>query len=337
MQPKVTIILPVYNVEQYLRQCLDSVVNQTMREIQIICVNDGSPDNSLEILQEYAARDARIEVIDKPNGGQATARNAGFARCKGKYAYFADADDWLEPDLCEKAYQKAEETNAEVTLFFYFSYNPNKTVQNWHENTARSFTPSVKTTAEEKIPVLALSSVWCKLFRTDFFRNNKIMFPEGLVHDDSFVNWMGITLAKKIAIVPEQLYHYRHTPGSITTSISRRSGGERSLHIVTIYNKIQDCLLESGHYAAYREKFLSTKLGMWFGRYQILPASLKPRFIEMIRDSLTEDDRKFYRDPTSRGLRKLARLFYATLDGGITEAIKFRVCSFLVSMRSMIT
>jgi glycosyltransferase involved in cell wall biosynthesis len=308
-----------------------------MQEIQIICVNDGSPDNSLAILQEYAARDPRIDVIDKPNGGQATARNAGRAQAKGKYTYFMDADDWLELDLCEKVYQKAEETGAEVTLFFYHSYSPKKGTHNWHEKTFQSFTASTKTSVEEKIPVLALTSCWCKLFRTDFLLNNDIKFPEGLVHDDTYVTWATVTQAEKIAVVHERLYHYRHTPGSITTSISRQAGGERALNIIAIYLKIQDTLLESGNYEAYRTEFLSTKLGMWYGRHQILPVSLQPRFVKMIRDALTEDDRKFYRDSTNRQLRKLARLFYAMIDGGgIVDAVKFRVCSFLAAVRSKI-
>ena len=337
MQPKISIVIPVYNAEKYLTECLNSVVNQTMREIQIICVNDGSPDNSRTILQDYADRDPRIEIIDKPNGGQASARNAAFPNVKGKYTYFVDADDWLELNLCEKTYQKAEETNAEITLFFYHSYNPDRTVQNWHNNKARSISPCDKTSVEEKLPILDLPSAWCKIFRTDFLQINKITFPEGLVHDDTFVNWQAVTLAQKIAVVPERLYHYRHTPGSITLSISRQSGGDRALHMVPIYNKIQDFLIESGYYAAYHDTFISAKLGMWFGRYQILPASLKPRFAEMIRDSLTEDDRKFYRDSTNRQLRRLARLFYAMIDGGIIETIRFRICVFIVSVRSTIT
>src|SRR5215469_13757361 len=111
MQPIISIIIPVYNVEPYLRQCLDSVVNQTMRDIQIICVNDGSPDNSRAILQEYANRDSRIEIIDKPNGGQSSARNAAYPHIRGKYTLFVDSDDWIERDLCEKTYRKAEETD----------------------------------------------------------------------------------------------------------------------------------------------------------------------------------------------------------------------------------
>jgi len=114
---KVTIVLPVYNVEPYLRQCLDSVVNQTMQDIQIICVNDGSTDKSLTILQEYAARDGRIEIIDQENQGAGSARNAAIPYIRGKYVYFADPDDWLDVKLCEKTYACAEATGADAVFF----------------------------------------------------------------------------------------------------------------------------------------------------------------------------------------------------------------------------
>ena len=98
---------------------MDSVVNQTMRDIQIICVNDGSPDGSRAILQEYADRDSRIEIIDKPNGGLSSARNAAYPHIRGKYTLFVDSDDWIELDLCEKTYRKSEETGAQMTMFFF--------------------------------------------------------------------------------------------------------------------------------------------------------------------------------------------------------------------------
>ena len=120
MQPNVTIVLPVYNVEPYLRQCLDSVIRQTMRDIQIICVNDGSTDGSLAILEEYAGNDPRIMVIPQENQGGGSARNAAFPHIKGKYTCFVDPDDWIDLQLCEKLFRRAEETQAEM-LFFEFA------------------------------------------------------------------------------------------------------------------------------------------------------------------------------------------------------------------------
>ena len=114
---KVSVILPVYKTEPYLRQCLDSIVNQTLKEIEIICINDSSPDNSLSILEEYAARDPRIRILTQPNGGAGAARNNGMRHAHGKYLSIVDSDDFFEPAMLEEAYKKAEEISADFVVF----------------------------------------------------------------------------------------------------------------------------------------------------------------------------------------------------------------------------
>ena len=307
--PKISIVIPVYNVEKYLRQCLDSVVNQTMRDIQIICVNDGSPDNSRSILQEYADKDSRIEIIDKPNGGLSSARNAAYPHIKGKYTLFVDSDDWIDLDLCKKTYHKAEETGAPVTIFFD---------QRTSERNMRSITHEDKTTVKEKLPLLDFPSAWSKLWRTDFLLGNKLYFPEGFVFEDNLVHWQTITLADKISVVPERLYHYRRNFGSIM-----QTRGEHSLHMIPIYEKIHKYLLESGYYAVYRNTFIAAKLDIWFRHYRNLPASLRPRYMVMIRDALSEDDRKFYRTAPKKQCKKIVRLFYEMIDGNESDAWNF--------------
>ena len=115
--PKVSVIIPVYNVEQYLRECLDSVVNQTLKEIEIICVDDGSTDNSLEILKEYAKKDKRITVIVQKNLHAGVARNAGLTVAKGEYIHFLDSDDWLDKNTYEDLYNLIKSKNVSLVLF----------------------------------------------------------------------------------------------------------------------------------------------------------------------------------------------------------------------------
>ena len=309
-KPKITIIIPVYNVEQYLRQCLDSVVNQTMREIQIICVNDGSPDNSRSILQEYADKDSRIEIIDKTNGGISSARNAAYPHIRGKYTLFIDSDDWLELDLCEKTYQKSEITGAEMTVFFYSKEQDGSCPMS-------HISLQDKVTIEDKLPVLTHPTAWSKLWRTDFLLDNKLYFPEGLVWEDNLVHWQAVTLAEKISVLPEQLYHYRFRPASIM-QIS-----ENSMQVIPIYSKIYEFLLESGYYATYREEFILRKLHVWCRHYSFLPTTMKPRFAAMIRESLTADDWQFLCIASKKQLSNTARLFYKMLDGSRTDALKY--------------
>ena len=316
MIPKVTIIIPVYNVEQYLRQCLDSVVNQTMQEIQIICVNDGSPDNSLAILQEYATHDSRIEIVDKPNGGLSSARNAAYPLIKGAYTTFVDSDDWIDLELCEKTYQKAEETGAQMVYFF--SQRSFPSLEKGYSY--RHLTPGDKTTVEEKLPLLDYITACIKLWRTDFLLGNKLYFPEGLCFEDNLVLWQAITLADKVSVLPAQLYHHRENPRSINQTV-----GKHVMDYVPIYNKIRMYLLESGYYTAYREEFIVRKLGAFLGQYRRLPTSLQPKFLEMMRESLTDDDREFYRS-TPRGFWKFRLcLFYRMIEGNKMDTLKYHL------------
>ena len=111
MSVKVSVILPVYNASDYLHQCMDSIVGQTLKDIEIICVDDGSTDNSLDILKEYEQKDKRVKVIQQKNAGAGAARNNGLSIATGEYLSFLDSDDFFEPDMLEKAYEKAKEEN----------------------------------------------------------------------------------------------------------------------------------------------------------------------------------------------------------------------------------
>ena len=305
--PNISVVIPVYNVEPYLRQCLDSVVNQTMPDIQIICVNDGSTDGSRAILQEYADRDSRIEIIDKPNGGLSSARNAAYPYIQGKYTLFVDSDDWIELDLCGKTYRKAEETGAQISVFFYQREGKDDA-----GNMCRRITSDDKMTVEEKLPILDYPSTWGKLWNTRFLLDNKLDFPEGLVFEDNLHNWQSVTLADKISVVPERLYHYRYTPGSIT-----ETQGKHLFHMIPIYNKIQEYLLESGYYRLYREQFISLKLTIYRRHYRGLLDSLKPTFEAMIRENITDEDREFYR--SGKVKRRIARFYKMVIDGSPFE------------------
>lgn len=127
--PDISIIVPVYNVEKYLPQCLESLINQTYANIEIICVNDGSTDNSLEILDKYAKRDSRIIVINQKNSGVSVARNAALKIISGKYLMFVDGDDWIELNNCETAYNLIEKYNADVVMWSYIREYPNKALK----------------------------------------------------------------------------------------------------------------------------------------------------------------------------------------------------------------
>ena len=288
-----------------------------MRDIQVICVNDGSTDDSLAILQEYADRDSRVEVIDKPNGGISSARNAAYSRVKGKYTLFVDSDDWVKLDLCEKTYQKAEETNAPVILFFCIG-------EGRHVRVYRGISPEDKVTVKEKLSVFDYAYAWSKLWRTDFLLDNKLYFPEGFAYEDLLVHWMAVTLADKISVVPEPFYHYRRNPDSITED----ERGHHRLDIIPIFDKVSRYLLESGYYAVYREKFISQKLRLWLGFYRSLPASIKQKYVTMVRESLSADDREFCRTAPKKQCKRMVKLFCAMVDGDKMGILKYHFFDF---------
>ena len=123
--PKVSIIIPVYNVEKYLKKCLDSVINQTLKDIEIICIDDGSTDSSYTILNEYAQKDNRFVILKQKNNGAGAARNKGIEIAKGEYLYFLDSDDFVDITLLEKAHTKIKENDCDICIFKNYFYNDN--------------------------------------------------------------------------------------------------------------------------------------------------------------------------------------------------------------------
>lgn len=211
---KVSVIIPVYNVENYLRQCLDSVVNQTLREIEIICVNDSSTDGSLAILEEYAKKDSRVQVITQPNAGAGAARNRGMDLAKGEYLSFLDSDDFFEPAMLEKAYNLAEQNRADFVVYKSDQYHT-------EEN---KFVPVSWAVREQEIPPYPVFNyrqltdnvfkvfvgwAWDKLFSREFVKKHQLRYQEQRTSNDMLFVFSAIVLAQRISLLPEVLVHQR--------------------------------------------------------------------------------------------------------------------------------
>jgi len=315
--PKVSIVIPVYNTEKYLVECLDSIINQTVRDIQIICVNDGSTDRSLDILYEYAGRDPRIMVIDKLNGGPTSARYAAYAYLCGKYTLFVDSDDWIDTDLCEKAYCKAEESNAPMTMFFFC-----------REGTMFSNLPwlhisgSNKYTVEEKKTLLDNPGQFL-LWRTDFLHNNNIHLNEAqgiLAGEDLLPHWKAVVLADHIAMLPDCLYHYRCNTTSVTSN-----GGKRNFEIIQIFVHIHRFLNENNYYSLYKDQYLEKKLKNFFCYYGMTFKKFRREFRKLIHDDLTTDDREYYRTAPEDILSNGMKQFYEMIDAGPVAQMKYHI------------
>lgn len=208
----VSVIVSVYNTEKHLRQFMDSVVAQTLREIEIICVDDGSTDGSPALLREYAARDSRVTVISQENRGVGNARNTGLDAARGKYVFFADPDDWCELTLLEKCRDSMASTGSDFVAFGreVFDDATNKTVRTICIPAAllkmRSFSP--ENICDSLFQSFG-SAIWNKLYSRDFIQRNGLRFQELPCNTDSYFINASYMLAERISVLPDMLYHHR--------------------------------------------------------------------------------------------------------------------------------
>lgn len=217
--PKISIIIPVYNAEKYLRQCLDSVVNQTLKEIEILCINDGSTDSSLDILNEYAEQDKRIKVFSQKNSGPATARNVGLDNATGDYLWFIDADDWCELNACEYLYKEIQNfSEIDYVHFGTNIFDNQKKITNKDAYYNLTIVPEkfintvISELNEKNISILynLPNELWSKLFRKKFISKNKIRFNDELKNgDDALFSSLAFLKAKSRIYKKECLYNYR--------------------------------------------------------------------------------------------------------------------------------
>ena len=219
MAEKITVIVPVYNVENYLDKCLDSLVNQTYKNLEIIVINDGSTDNSGIICQEYAQKDNRIVYIEKENGGQSEARNMGLDRITGSYVTFVDSDDWVELNYVENLYKKITEYQADIAVGNYYSFNEAEGMYYFHifgdsyyEKVYDNVSIFENLYESQEMKSFALISVWGKLYKANLV--NHLRFDIGKLGEDGYLNQKIYLLAEKTIYLNKGLYAYRQREGS---------------------------------------------------------------------------------------------------------------------------
>lgn len=209
--PKISLLIPIYNVERYLPQCLDSAIGQTLEDIEIICINDGSTDRSPDIIREYASRDSRIRIIDKPNSGYGASMNRGLDEARGDYIGILESDDFFEPDALETLYRAAEYVNADVAkadFFFYWSIPEEKDERfGWVDDDA----PEAAAPLDYPEVFYRKPSIWSAIYRRDFLQRNGIRFLEtpGASYQDAGFNFKVWACAGKVALVKRPVLHYR--------------------------------------------------------------------------------------------------------------------------------
>lgn len=282
---RVSVIIPVYNAEKYVSQCLDSIINQTLCDIEIICVNDGSKDNSLEILREYEAKDSRVMVIDKDNGGAGSARNMGLNVASGEYVNFVDADDWLDINAYEILYNRCVSENLDAVFFQLINYD-DETKELYEDHAYNvsqipaSFDDQVFNHLDIKDVLFYLSVSPCnKLYKREILEG--LTFPEGVMFEDNPFFFEAFLKTKRVGIIRKHFYFRRRHSNSVMTN-----RGKKLLDAIEISNKIVDAVKNSGYYDIYRIKVLNHKFMMVRNWYNHVNEDTKQDyFLGMKKDS----------------------------------------------------
>lgn len=246
---KISIIVPVYNVEEYLERCLNSLVNQTMEEIEIIVVNDGTKDNSQEIINKYQHEHNNIVSYIKENGGLSDARNYGLNRAKGEYIMFVDSDDFIETRSCEELYEKISNNKLDMLKFNYYDEKNNKNGFSEELN----YLNKIYTGEEYLQKVLMQGEIsivaWNAIYKREYLQKNNFLFKKGILHEDELWTPQVILKTNKIMQVPEKYYYYKANPTSIT---AKKDKTKNALDIIDtcytlekIYQNISDKQLKS--------------------------------------------------------------------------------------------
>lgn len=250
---KISVVMPVYNVEKYLANTLNSLLNQTLKEFEIICINDGSKDSSLEILREYEKKDSRIKIIDKINEGPSVARNLGIKEAKGEFISFIDSDDWVSENFFEALYFAAKKYNSDIACCGFIRHSKKQTKKLVYKK--EEFVKS----ADEKLAltrVPELSYIWNKIYKREKLLQNNLYFPIGRIFEDICWSIKAVYYLDGVVTVPDCNYFYRKNPTSIVSTKSNKNAKDCSLSEQEMFEfaKEKNLNLPKGYKFARRDK-----------------------------------------------------------------------------------
>lgn len=232
--PLVSIIVPIYNVEEYVEKCIDSILKQSYRNLEIILVNDGSTDNSRQVINKYT-KDSRCIIIDKENGGLSSARNEGIKVANGTYLYFIDSDDYIENTAVELLVNKMNETNADFCCYRIKFYS-DEVFKLYGNNFTCNELIGEDIFYDAIVGKNIKTTAWSKFFNHDFIKRNSLSFCEGIINEDYLFTLQCALSAKKVSFLNVPLYNALQRPGSISRNMKTDN--------LLIYKKIYSLMLE---------------------------------------------------------------------------------------------
>lgn len=278
--PKVSVITPMYNQNlHYLKKCLDSLKNQTLSEMEFIVVNDGSTDKAcVTMCENYAKKDKRFKIISQPNGGMGKAYNTGIKNANGEYIGFLESDDWADPDMYEKMYNKAKETNVDIVKsdFYFYRETPVESNEYYYNYDPDEYDYIIEPSYNHKI-FWQLPSLWTAIYKTKFLRDNNIFYNEtpGASYQDTSFAFIVFALAKNFYYMSDAFVHYR-----IDNDQSSVKSSNKIYSICDEFKFIEDFLEQYPHLKTkyvYLKNYLKYYLYKW--NLNRLTPKFRPRFL----------------------------------------------------------
>lgn len=279
---KISICVPVYNVEKYLGECLDSIVNQTLKDIEIICVNDGSTDSSLDILKEYSNKDGRVKIIDKSNSGYGASMNMALDAAVGEYIGVVESDDFAKKNMFESLYNLAKQNDADVAKSNWFTYW-SLTKFSKKENRISSAKTKEITNFEKDNSIVRINpSIWSGIYKRDFLNNNNIRFLEtpGASYQDLSFTFKVFTLAKRVILTDKAYLYYRQD--NLNSSVKAKN---KIYCVCDEYNEIEKFM---NSHPEFTQEYITQEQILRYTAYMSsiirLSENLRPEFVKVFSE-----------------------------------------------------
>ena len=302
---KISVVMPIYNAADYLRTAIESVLNQTLRELELICVDDGSTDGTLAILKEFQQSDERVRIITENNAGPSVARNKGLSRARGEYVIFLDADDFFDDTLLEKLYGLSQEHSLDIAICKFDIYNNRKSkfednIRSDHGEIFKESAVVSKNDYPDVILSCTTGYVWNKLFRREFLVEKELIFDTELrVFEDTYFVVTALSLAERIGKCHERLIHHRVYSNQPRNKLFRKYYRQ----VPVVYTKIKEFLRAHGMYTPLSQSFLNLSASRCFKIYNILWLDAKESFWNMLHEKHAEElgwvqaEPEYFEDP----------------------------------------
>ena len=304
---KISVILPVYNSQKFIKKAIESVLDQTFSDFELIIVNDGSTDSTLDIIRDF--KDKRIRLLNQSNQGPGAARNNALEMADGDYVMFLDSDDWYSPDALETAYNEASKFNTDMTFFQMINYNDGEIYENdWFDLKTfdESFENMVFTPAETPGSIFDLSVGVCqKIYNTKFLKSINARFPEGIFFEDMPFFYYVYLKCRRISIIKRHLYYRRKHDGSITHVVD-----EKFYDTVEAGQVLMRIFIENGWYEQYKFDLLAYKINGPRFALRDLPSEYKQHMFELIKEDYEEIKQSEYYDDFLVQLGPIKKKFF---------------------------